>query len=81
MAEEPPGALAEELFTRLARAALRRRPRYDYAARRTTSRPQRPGHHVGHQANLNAAAGGTDCPYSSRRGFRWRLPEYRRRHP
>jgi hypothetical protein len=29
-------------------------------------------------ANVNAAADGTDCPYSSRRGFRWRLPQYRR---
>jgi hypothetical protein len=38
-------------------------------------------HAVPSHANVNAPAGGTDCLYSSRRGFHWRLPEYHPRHP
>jgi hypothetical protein len=32
----------------------------------------------GARGRINASAGGTDCAYSTRRGFPWRLPEHRR---
>ena len=32
----------------------------------------------GARGRVNASAGGTDCAYSTRRGFPWRLPEHRR---
>jgi hypothetical protein len=61
-------------FDSIPRRALQLRRRHHH----TIDPPIRYWRSVPSDANVNAAAGGTDCPYSSRRGFRWRLREYHR---
>jgi len=62
-------------FDSIARRALqlRRRLRHIIDTRPNQYWPSFPS-----DANVNAAAGGTDCLYSSRRGFRGRLHEHHR---
>jgi len=62
-------------FDSIGRRALQLRRRRHHII---DPRPNQYWRSVPSDSNVNAAAGETDCLYSSRRGFRWRLREYQR---